>query len=223
MKVQPVITGDRSHTLFVPRLKEHYHSVFGAIRESRHVFIGAGFNCLAGKKTPVRLLEIGFGTGLNALLTYFEALKNNRAVQYTALEAFPLEPGIVQRLNYPELLDEPDAARIFLELHERPWNRAVRLSGSFTLEKRWEKLEISVLPKGSFDLVYFDAFGPVVQPELWTPEIFEKLYRALDGGSILVTYSSKGEVRRAMKEAGFSVKKLPGPAGKREMTRALKP
>ncbi|HTX88918.1 MAG TPA: tRNA (5-methylaminomethyl-2-thiouridine)(34)-methyltransferase MnmD [Bacteroidales bacterium] len=222
MKVLPVITGDGSHTLLVPELHEHYHSVHGAIAESRHVFVEAGLNRLIPFKSKIRVLEIGFGTGLNALLTFFEARLKNVSVDYTAVEPYPLEPAIWEALNYPELLTFPDARSVYRLLHTSPPDHLTRISPLFFLEKRVDRFQTAALPVASFDVVYLDAFGPEVQPEMWLPAIFEKLFRVMDHDSILVTYSSKGAVRRAMKQAGFTVTKIPGPEGKREMTRAFR-
>jgi tRNA U34 5-methylaminomethyl-2-thiouridine-forming methyltransferase MnmC len=222
MKVQPVITGDLSHTLFVPELNEHYHSVFGAISESKHIFIETGLDRQVQDRSIIRILEIGFGTGLNALLTYYEALSKKIRIHFTAIEPFPLDRSVWEKLNYPEILKYPGASEVFHKLHDCPWNATALVSDFFLLEKRMEKLESIVLSDSSIDLVYFDAFGPDVQPELWTEKVFKKICHIMDQDSVLVTYSSKGSVKRALLHSGFQVEKLPGPMGKREIIRASK-
>ncbi len=223
MNVIPVITGDLSHTLFVPELNEHYHSTFGAIRESKHIFIEAGLHFCFHKKTgSIRVLEIGFGTGLNALLACLESSKKNIKIYYETIEPFPLEPSVWEKLNYPELLSNPDATGIFSAIHTCPSGSKVPITDHFIVQKRNATLEEVIFDESGFDLVFFDAFGPEVQPELWTESIFRKIFNVMGPDSILITYSSKGLVRRALKAAGFHVEKLPGPEGKREITRALK-
>jgi tRNA U34 5-methylaminomethyl-2-thiouridine-forming methyltransferase MnmC len=220
--VEIEITADGSHTLFVPALKEHYHSVFGSIAESRHIFINSGFNFLEKKETPVEILEIGFGTGLNALLTYIESESGLRSVNYAAIELNPLSKDIYERLNYPDLVDHPSSRKIFLDLHQSIWDELVKLTGHFSLLKRNISMYEYSPAAETFDLVYFDAFGPDVQPEMWTEEVFRKIASGLRKDGILVTYSSKGTVKRNLKAAGFKIEKLPGPAGKREILRAFK-
>jgi len=221
MNTQLIRTDDGSHTLFVPSLNEHYHSTFGAIRESTHIFINAGFHAAKVQGTPLNIFEAGFGTGLNAFLTLREAENSVIPVHYTTIEAFPLEEAVTRSLNYPDLLGE-NGPSSFRDIHNAAWEKEIRISDHFTLLKIHDKLENHLLPHESYHLVYFDAFGPDVQPELWTETIFTKLYQALKPGGILVTYSVKGSVKRALRSAGFLVEKLPGPPGKREITRASK-
>ena len=221
MKPELIVTSDGSHTLFVPELNEHYHSTYGAIQESRHIFIEAGFKQIIDDQPVLRILEVGFGTGLNAFLSILEANKTEKTIHYTAIEPFPLEPAIVKLLNYPELLGNSSAS-LFKMLHEVVWNREIQVTDHFVLYKVLNGLKNIDLKSNSYDLVYFDAFGPEVQPELWTEEIFRKIFLTLRERGILVTYSAKGSIRRALKNSGFSVEKLPGPAGKREITRAIK-
>ena len=220
--VIPVITGDLSHTLFVPGLNEHYHSIHGAIRESEHVFINAGLGYMEGRSS-IRILEIGFGTGLNALLTWLHCRDKPTEVLYSAIEPFPVDPSVCSGLNYPERTGDPDAGTVFRELHDSPWEQLISIGEFFHFIKHKFRLGDVILPECSADLVFYDAFSPEVQPEMWTPEVFEKVYRILNPGGILVTYSSRGSVRRALGHAGFLVEKLPGPAGKRHITRAIKP
>jgi tRNA U34 5-methylaminomethyl-2-thiouridine-forming methyltransferase MnmC len=219
MTIQPVITEDGSMTLFIPELNEHYHSIHGAVQESMHIFINNGYMQI--QTSPARIFEAGFGTGLNALLTFLVSEKAGMVVHYTTIEKFPLDDNIVRSLNYPEMTD-PAKDKIFQVLHDAPWGQDVGISEYFTLHKiKGDLCEIQ-LPASAYDLVYFDAFGPEVQPELWTEEIFRMLYQSVKEGACLVTYSVKGSVKRALKAAGFRLEKLPGPPGKREMTRATK-
>jgi tRNA U34 5-methylaminomethyl-2-thiouridine-forming methyltransferase MnmC len=219
MILKPVMTEDGSTTLFVPALNEHYHSIHGALQESSHIFIREGYKHT--REFPVHIFEAGFGTGLNAFLTYLASEEEGRSVCYTAIEKYPLEDPVTRLLNYPEKTD-PAKAEIFYAIHHAPWGQKIRISEHFTLSKiQGDLLELQV-KDASFDLVYFDAFGPEVQPELWTEEIFRKVYLSMKEGAILVTYSVKGSVKRALKAAGFSIAKLPGPPGKREMMRATK-
>ncbi len=209
-------TDDTSHTLYVPFLGESYHSRYGAIQESQHVFIRNGFHAVA--KKDLHVLEIGFGTGLNALLTLLEAEPSGRTIHYTALELYPLPDELVSQLNYCHLLEADEA--LFLRMHALPWDEEFSLTDHFVLHKLHGDLRTVSLP-GKYDLVYFDAFSADVQPELWTPGIFSRLARVMNKQSILVTYAAKGIVRRALEQTGFRVERLPGPPGKREMIRAF--
>ena len=219
--VELIVSGDGSHTLFVPGLNEHYHSVFGAIAESRHIYINSGFNYLKDKKGNIRILEIGFGTGLNALVTFLEALKTKRIVEYTSVEKFPLNEEVISKLNYTEFIDYPGIKLLYEQIHHSPWDQDVSLGTHFTLHKVHLALEDYIPEYQYFDLIYFDAFGPDVQPDMWTLEVFQKMAAGLKQGGVLVTYSTKGIVKRNLKEAGFKIEKLPGPAGKREIMRAI--
>jgi tRNA U34 5-methylaminomethyl-2-thiouridine-forming methyltransferase MnmC len=218
----PVITKDGSHTISVPDMNVTYHSVHGAIQESMHVFIEAGFIQMALKGTgPINILEIGLGTGLNVLLTATAAAKLKRSIYYVALEPYPLSSAEVHLLNYCELLNREDLNEMYRLMHSCEMNKSIALTEDLLLHKSESSLQI--FASGTkFNLIYFDAFAPAAQPELWTKEIFEKLYSLLTEGGILVTYCSKSDVQRAMKTAGFSVEKIPGPRGKREMIRAMK-
>ncbi|MCE5205603.1 MAG: tRNA (5-methylaminomethyl-2-thiouridine)(34)-methyltransferase MnmD [Porphyromonadaceae bacterium] len=272
------ITEDGSHTLYVPELNEHYHSTHGAIQESTHIFIREGllhrllFQPTGGQESPelqhdletqqqlspeqslqhfraINLLEIGFGTGLNALLTLLEAEKKEINVFYQGLERFPISNETVQKLNYTALLNrfERDEAadtpmlsdqrdyndvglvnntleKKFLQLHKTPWEKAVVITPGFTLLK--QQIDFSVpdtfIPDRKFDLIYYDAFAPDKQPEMWTQDIFNYLYSLSEQGAILTTYCAKGVVRRMLQTARFRVERLPGPPGKREILRASK-
>lgn len=208
-------TADGSPTLFVPELDEHYHSVKGARTESQHVFVDTGLRACAVAEP--RVLEVGFGTGLNALLTWDEADARGRRVRYTTLERYPLSPAEAAALHYG------DDARL-RRLHEAPWEEAVRLSPHFTLLKRQADFTRLALPPEAFDVVYFDAFAPEKQPDMWDEGRFAMLFAALAPGGILATYCAKGAVRRLLQRVGFLTERLPGPpGGKREILRARKP
>lgn len=210
-------TADGSPTIYLPSCGESYHSKHGAIQEAFHVFIHNGLHCL--KKQQINLLEIGFGTALNVLITAIEAEKNDVHISYEAVEAFPLTIDEVQQLNYAQLLGVSESN--FQRFHTTPWEIEVVLSPHFSLKKRQQQFE-EITDSERFDLIYYDAFGARVQPELWTATMFRKMYNALSPGGILVTYASKSSARRAMLEVGFTVEKLPGPVGRREMLRATK-
>lgn len=213
-------TADGSHTVVVPSLSVTYHSKHGAIQESRHVFIEAGWKSLDHDRlSSIHILEMGFGTGLNALLTLMEA--GDKKVLYESIEQFPLPMDMVAQLNYCEQLGRPDLEEDFLKMHRMEWNQPTAISTNFTLTKIAADLN-GYQPNSGIDLIYFDAFAPNTQPELWTAAIFSVLYAAQKDGGILVTYCSKGDVRRALVTAGYRVDKISGPPGKREMLRATK-
>jgi len=220
--VELKVSGDGSHTLHLPGLNEHYHSIFGAITESRHIFIEAGFRQVLKHDNPIRILEIGFGTGLNALLTIPEAEKTGKVVEYTSIERYPLNQSVYLDLNYPSLIDYPGCRSLFLKLHESAWDKHSIITKSFHINKIHSSLDDYIPEKEAFCLVYFDAFGPDIQSEMWTIDVFSKMASALKKDGMLVTYSTKGAVKRNLKEAGFSIVKLPGPKGKREILRAIK-
>jgi tRNA U34 5-methylaminomethyl-2-thiouridine-forming methyltransferase MnmC len=213
------LTEDGSHSIRVPELNVTYHSRHGAIQESAHVFIESGLKHI--NKKNINILEVGFGTGLNALLTLIEAEKNDLQILYDVVELYPLDSVSVASLNYLPLLKSQHLATAFSYMHECEWNATAKISGQFDIRKVLGDIR-HVEMTGNYDLVYFDAFGPAAQPELWTKEVFKKIYDASKEGCILVTYCSKGIVRRAMTDAGFSVSKIPGPKGKREIVRAVK-
>lgn len=222
MKREIINTGDGSTTIHLPEWNEHYHSIHGAIQEARHVFIEMGLKkVLATGKSSISLLEIGFGTGLNALVTWQETQNVPVKITYTGIEAYPVEEPEVKELNFSAEIRENKAQEIFAQLHSLPWEIPVKLTPDFILHKQ-KKFFQDITDREEYDLVYFDAFGARVQPELWTAAIFSRMYEALIPGGILVTYAAKGSVRRAMLEVGFKVEKLPGPPGKREMLRATK-
>jgi tRNA U34 5-methylaminomethyl-2-thiouridine-forming methyltransferase MnmC len=215
------VTADGSHTLYVTDLDETYHSVHGAIQEAVHVYVNAGFNFFKDKKS-LAVLEVGFGTGLNTFLTYREGLKNNVKVSYSSIEAYPLSLKNIECLNYLGQLNATEGeVKLFNEIHQTKWNKESKLTNQFVLRKL-EMLLQNFKEKEVYDVVYFDAFGPQVQPELWEAKILQLMYDSLLPKGILVTYCAKGSVKRALKEVGFTIENIPGPPGKREMTRAIK-
>ncbi|NDW09884.1 tRNA (5-methylaminomethyl-2-thiouridine)(34)-methyltransferase MnmD [Dysgonomonas sp. 520] len=216
-------TADGSDTLYVPLLNEHYHSVNGAIQESKHIFIQAGLQKVAGLKKDISILEIGFGTGLNTLLTLLEAEKSALNIDYTTLEYYPLPIDVVEKLNYTQQLQQ-DVKQDYLNLHTAKWNKPEDITAYFRLEKvetDFSRLDFNKSSK-TFDLIYFDAFAPEKQGEMWSQEIFDYLYACTNPSGILTTYCAKGVVRRMMQQAGYLVERLPGPPGKREMLRAIR-
>lgn len=217
MRVSRVKTKDGSYTLINEELNEQYHSMHGAIKEAQHVYIKHGL--MATTKTALRILEMGFGTGLNFLVTV--AAQDNRSIYYEAIESRGLDMTICRDLDYCHALRREDLEGIYNSAHTSPWNMVVSLSPKIQLKKIAQSLETAAL-EAHFDLVYFDAFAPKVQPHLWTKEIFFKIYNSMVTGGLFVTYSAKGEVRRNLMEVGFQVEKLPGSPGKREMLRAKK-
>jgi tRNA U34 5-methylaminomethyl-2-thiouridine-forming methyltransferase MnmC len=216
-------TGDGSVTIHLSEWDEQYHSKHGAIQEARHVFIKMGLEYWVGlnkEKNPA-ILEIGLGTGLNAFITFLEAQKLQLKIDYTGVEAYPVSTSEIKALNYAEMLSAENQIETFQSMHEIPWNKKVDISENFQLEKQQKRFE-EIEDINQYNLVFFDAFGARVQPELWTEDIFSRMFAAMKNNSVLVTYSAKGSVRRAMQTAGFIVERLPGPPGKREMLRALK-
>jgi tRNA U34 5-methylaminomethyl-2-thiouridine-forming methyltransferase MnmC len=221
LKREFLTTGDGSITIHLPDWNEQYHSKHGAIVEAVHVFIKTGLAHWTNENdsNKVSILEIGFGTGLNAFLTSLEATKKNLQVHYTGIEAYPISDEEIKQLNYSSLLDASEEA--FLKLHQSNWGISSEISQNFTLMKR-EQLFSEIKDATLYNVIYFDAFGARVQPELWTEAIFELMFEALKPKGVLVTYAAKGSVRRAMQAGGFVVERLPGPPGKREMLRATK-
>lgn len=223
MTPEVVITGDGTTTVLHGGTGEHYHSTFGAVTESMHVFIQNGLRLTDPATDPLNVLEVGFGTGLNALLTLIENSDRPRTVEYDAIEPFPLEPATIRQLNYPEILGGPEVAGWFVRLHEALPNSREVIAPRFTLMKMCAKLEEVSFSEKRYHLVFFDAFSPNVQPELWQPLHFSRLYGAMREGGLLLTYCSKGTVARMLKNTGFTVDRLPGPPGKRHMLRGMRP
>jgi tRNA U34 5-methylaminomethyl-2-thiouridine-forming methyltransferase MnmC len=215
---QIINTEDGSHTIYVTELNEHYHSVHGAVQESTFIFLNNGLDeC---KADPLSILEIGFGTGLNALLTAMRCKTGDRIIHYTSIEKYPLKDVIINALNHYKFVGE-EGKKLFHLIHSSPWNQSIEIFKNFYLEKI-ENDFTKIHLQGKYDLIYFDAFGPDKQPEMWTKELFSGIAAATNKDGILVTYSAKGEVKRSLKACGFDVALLPGPPGKRQMIRAVK-
>jgi tRNA U34 5-methylaminomethyl-2-thiouridine-forming methyltransferase MnmC len=219
LKQQIIKTLDGSTTIHLPDWDENYHSKHGAIQEAQHVFIKNGFQLFDEK--PLSILEIGFVTGLNAYITYLKAKKSNQIIDYVGVEAYPVEADVIDLMNYTNELHSDSDSLIYDSMHKAQWNQKTAISDTFSLTKRKQFFE-DIDDFETFDLIYFDAFGYRVQPELWSTEIFRKMFHALKKEGILVTYAARGVIKRSMMEVGFSVEKLEGPPGKREMTRARK-
>ena len=219
MKREIVITSDGSSTIHLPDWNENYHSTHGAIQEAKHVFIAKG---LAAISLPeISILEIGFGTGLNCFITFLESQEKQKSINYIGVEAFPVTKEEVSKLNYVSELKAAKQQSVFEQIHTSTWEEKHQISANFWLTKRKQFFN-DITDISQYDLVYFDAFGAEHQPELWTVDIFKKMYTSLKVNGILVTYSAKGSVRRAMLEVGFKVERIDGPPGKREMLRATK-
>jgi tRNA U34 5-methylaminomethyl-2-thiouridine-forming methyltransferase MnmC len=219
MKREIITTLDGSTTIHLPELNESYHSKHGAIQEAYHVFIKNGLSLF--KRESVAILEIGFGTGLNAFITYLESQKNNLSIDYVGVEAYPVAFDEAMKMNYAAELNATNSVKFFEKMHESDWEEKQLFSTQFSLTKRQQFFE-TISDENAFDLIYFDAFGFRVQPELWSVEIFKKMFYALKSEGVLVTYACRTSIKNAMKEAGFTVEKLPGAPGKREMLRASK-
>lgn len=213
-------TADGSKTLFVPAMNEQYHSLNGALTESDYVFLEKGFRHHPSQ-TP-KVFEVGFGTGLNAMLTAQEAEKSKRPTYYTTIEKYPIKTEEIQCLNYGNLLS-PRANEIFHTIHKADWETDVQISEFFILHKIKSDLKTCSFSNNNFyDLVFFDAFGPDKQPEMWQDKVINKIFQLCSNGAIFVTYSAKGEIRRRLEASGFRMERLPGPPGKRQMLRGLK-
>lgn len=221
MSLQVVLTSDGSSSLYLPELEEYYHSVHGAIQESEHVFINAGLKPLLQQQREIHILEIGFGTGLNTLLTCLELQNKATTVYYTAIEKYPLSPSFIDALNYTDLLQAQNVTPMFASIHQSKWEVLETITQNFYLQK-CKMCITNIKMQAQYDLIYFDAFAPSAQPELWTADVLKTMYACLKENGVLVTYCAKGEVKRTLKSIGFKVEALPGPPGKREMTKATK-
>lgn len=213
-------TEDGSNSIQSAKFEASYHSIHGAIQETQTVFIDAALTYKANTQKVLSILEIGLGTGLNAFMTYLEAKKTKLDIRYTGIEAYPIALETAQQLNYTSLLEASEEQGQFLKLHESS-NQWIDLSPSFQFYKqigRFEDLEA----QEAFDIIYYDAFAPSVQPELWEAALLKKMYQALKPNGVLTTYCAKGVFKRTLKQVGFKVEGIPGPIGKREMTRAVK-
>ncbi len=213
------ITTDGSHTVFSEKFKAFYHSKHGAIQESNHIFIEAGLKYFFKEQKQVSIMEMGFGTGLNMLLTFLFSETISTQIRYETVEAYPIDNEILENINYTNVLNRNDLSSLFKSFHSSKWNEEVYVNPEFTYFKHFNKIEESHFNQ-LFDLVFFDAFAPEDQEELWTPDIFKHISQFLKPNSILVSYCAKGSFKRALIAAGFKVEKVPGPPGKREIIRA---
>lgn len=212
-------TEDGSHTLVSSQFGELYHSRHGALTESNHVFIKNGLLPLIDKYNSLSIFEMGLGTGLNLLLTIKEIENKDIPIHYTTVETFPVSVSIAESLNYSEIIDF--SPTLFQEIHSSEWNKIIQLTQNLSLLKIDDSVE-NISFQNNFDLIYYDAFAPATQPELWSEFMFKKIYDSMNQGGVLVTYSAKGQVKRNLKSVGFTIESLAGPPGKREMTRATK-
>ena len=219
MKREIIITNDGSTTIRIPDWDENYHSTHGAIQEAKHVFIKNGLD-LFQNQDSISILEIGFGTGLNAFITFLETL-NKEKVNYVGVEAYPISAEEITQMNYVSQLDAEKYREIFDKMHACDWENQQMITQNFLLTKRKQFFQ-DIEDKNQFDLIYFDAFGFPLQPELWSEVIFKKMYDALLPKGTLVTYACRSSIKNAMLSVGFSIEKLPGAPGKREMLRATK-
>jgi tRNA U34 5-methylaminomethyl-2-thiouridine-forming methyltransferase MnmC len=220
MPLEIILTKDGSHSIYNSQLNETYHSIGGALQESQFVYIEAGLRTLLPDKKKISVFEVGFGTGLNAILTLKEAVENKVEINYTTLEPFPLNDKIVAQLNHPSLFQDDFLKEKFYDLHSCEWDKSNSLASYFNFRKVREKIE-TYSPTSKFDIVYYDAFAPSKQAEVWDINNLKKMKELLTKGGILITYCSSGKFKRDLKEAGFSVESLPGPLGKREITRGI--
>ncbi len=220
LKRRIIQTQDGSSTVFIPDWNENYHSKHGAIRESEHVFLKNGLHNFSSSDR-LNILEMGFGTGLNVLLTILDQANTSQKIHFTSLEKFPLSLEEIKALNYSKILGDK-AFSLFEKIHAAPWEEEIQITDNFYLHKRQIDIFNYNEPNEWFDLIYYDAFGSRVQPDLWTETVFSKMYNTLKKGGLLTTYAANGNAKRALIASGFEVKKMPGPPGKREMMNAWK-
>lgn len=219
MNIEVKKTNDGSFTLYVEALDETYHSCHGALQEAIHVFIENGLKSIAKKE--INIFELGFGTGMNAILSYQATECHDLNINYTGIEAYPLNVELIEQLNYKHWIDI-DAISVFDKMHQCEWNKSEKLSEKFTFLKIAQKIQDFQLENEKYDLIYFDAFGHRAQQEMWDFDLIEKLSKSLKKEGVLVSYCARGQFKRDLKQLGFLVESLPGPPGKREMTRAVK-
>lgn len=219
MNYRVINTNDGSKTIYVEELDETYHSSHGALQEAVHIFINNGIKSI--NQQQIALFEMGFGTGLNALLTAIYAQENNINVIYSGIEAYPVAFELAQEMDYCALIGK-EHEHLFSQLHQCKWDVLETITPNFSLQKIHAKIENYNLPSNQFDCIYFDAFGPRAQEDMWTIQILQKMYNALKPNGFLITYCAKGQVKRNLKSLGFEIEPLPGPPGKREITRAWK-
>lgn len=221
MQRKIIITQDGSSSISMEEWGESYHSVYGAVQEAKHVYLQNGLDRLKGKQN-ISILEMGFGTGLNTFLTYLQSKQDKQNITYHSIEAFPLNQKEVEVLNYTDLSEDISDKQAFDYLHQGPWLQEYMVSDHFKLLKMHNTFEDQELAPEFYDLIYFDAFGYPYQPELWSQDIFEKMYLCIKPGGVLATYACRGVIKRNMQGAGFTVKTYPGPPGKREIIVAFK-
>lgn len=217
-----IVTGDNSKSLLIPEWNETYHSIHGAKNESQHVFIKHGLERISKSLKTIKILEVGFGTGLNALLT-FEFVKNTPIyIAYTSIEKFPLDFELIQELDHPTNTGLSEHITAFKKMHQCDWNEEVQISSNFSLKKIEADLIDLQVEIDTYSLIYFDAFAPKIQPELWSKSILQKMFDALNTNGVLVTYCAQGQFKRDLTDVGFKIESVPGPKGKREITCAIK-
>lgn len=214
-------TKDGSHSIELIGQNEQYHSVHGAIQESQHVFIEYGLKQIADFKNEVSILEVGMGTGLNVLLSYIFSIENNIKIKYLTFEPYPVKEEMWKKLNYTHQLNLHELQAIFKLIHSSNWNEKIKMDTHMDFQKLKESI-LDVKLSKTFDLIYFDAFNPDLEPTLWTEEVFKNIFEAMNSNSLFTTYSTKGIVKRALKSCGFEIEKKPGPPGKREILNAWK-
>ena len=223
--IEIITTSDGSHSLLNTELNETYHSTHGAVQESIHVFIknGLEFFVQRNKSSHINILEVGFGTGLNALLALQYSLTHPVNIDYESLEAFPVDLPTVSQLNYPKEISLPEADKYFRQLHQSAWDQSDAITNSFKLLKRHVKIQEADLGAERFDVIFFDAFAPSKQPDMWELPILQKIEASMRNRAVFVTYCAKGQLKRDLKSLGLVVETLSGPPGKKEMVRAVKP
>lgn len=219
MKKEVVVTGDGSKTIHMPELNESYHSTHGALQEAVHVFIKNGLELV--EKPVINVFELGFGTGLNAILAYRFARENEVKLNYVGVEAYPVDLDMLDELDYTSLLNS-DEFTAFKQMHEVEWEQPLTIDENFSFEKIHAKVEEYESKRTDFDIIFFDAFGPRTQGELWKPDVLKRVGGLLKDDGVLTTYCAQGQFRRDLQSVGFEVTKVPGPPGKREMVVAFK-
>ena len=218
-----ISSDDGSHTIELIDQNEQYHSTHGAIQESEHVYIQHGLKRISAQNKTINILEVGMGTGLNVLLSYRYAISHGLSINYTAVEAYPLEEIIWKQLNYSQLIEDGNSLlTTYNQIHESEWHKEIPLGDHFTFYKIDQKIQDISLKEDYYDVVYHDAFNPDLEPDLWREALFGKIYKSMKSNSLLTTYSTKGIIKRALKSCGFIIQKKPGPPGKREILNAVK-
>ncbi len=218
MKREIILTEGGSNSIYLPEMDETYHSTHGSIQEAQYVFLKNGIHRVFSSELSV--FEVGFGTGLNALISLIHSSEKQK-IHYHSIEAFPVEMELIEKINYCSILGE-EYKNDFFKMHSVEWGSAHQISTAFSLLKIQEKIQGYSLNEKFYDIIFFDAFGPRAQSEMWTEEILAKMYKGLKKGGFLTTYCAQGQFKRNLKSVGFSVEAIPGPPGKREMTLAWK-